>query len=470
MRYAAPTAVLFLFLTLGATSPAHADPPTVGALRGALVDAIARLDTALSNATNNVKAAGNSVEANARGVVSDIDARLGNKLNLTFDRLDDSERKIFENAQEVVGQVNAAATGIIGKTESAARRILGDADIVAYNALYSLPCRSQVPRLVYSTPETLFEGGSVPEITLRGNFLAFGHEPQVLVDGKQATLLARSANQLRVRIPDGVVSDLQTAHSVSVKFEPEQQSKSCLLWGLVPWSRTKPLGYNLSASVLLQPKTRVRVDGSVTPVVLTRQTLDEGHHLDRHDDNCDANFAVDQTWCLPDGWTFVTPGAYQLTETSANHNCGSGLTGDHIAGDHCVFVGAQVHGCGYNWAPIFHTKLDCRGSGWVVYDVTLHGQRQVPAEGTTAPVQAQDFVPQRTNFLLHYNGDLSGKTVANWRYQARLDFFRGASPAPIRTIEVSNADPVTGGVASHLENGALALDLSQAIAGLFEQP
>ncbi|HEV8631842.1 MAG TPA: hypothetical protein VGV61_16120 [Thermoanaerobaculia bacterium] len=470
MRYATPAAVFCLFLTLGGAKPAHADPLTVGALRGALVDAIARLDTALSNATNNVKAAGNSVEANARGVVSDIDARLGSKLNLTFDRLDDSEKKIFENAQAVVGQVNSAATNIIGKTENAARRILGDADIVAYNALYSLPCRSQVPRVVYSTPEALFEGRSVPEITLRGNYLAIGQEPKVLVDGKPATLLARSANQMRVGVPKSVMNGLQAAHSVSVRFEPEQQSKSCYLFGLVPWSRVKPLGHALTASVLLQPKTRVRVDGSVTPVVLTRQTLDEGHHLDRHDDNCDAHFAVDQTWCLPDGWTFVTPGAYHLTETSANHNCGSGLTGDHVAGDHCVFVGAQVNGCGYNRDPIFHTQLDCRGSGWVVYDVTLHGERSVPADGTAAPVKAQDFVPQRTNFLLHYGGDLAGQTVAGWRYQAKLDFFRGANLAPIRTIEVSDVDPTTGGVSSHLDNGALALDLSQAIEALFEQP
>jgi hypothetical protein len=442
----------------------------VGYLRGALIGAIARLDAALTNTTNNVKAAGNSVEANARGVVSDIDARLGNKLNFTFDRLDDSEKKVFENAQEVVAQVNAAATGIIGQTEAAARRILGDADIVAYNALYSLPCRSQVPRVVYTTPETLFEGRSVPEITLRGNFLAFGHEPRVLVDGKQATLLARAANQMRVSVPASLLSGLHTAHSVSVRFEPEQQSKSCLLWGLVPWSRVKPLGHELTSSVLLQPKTRVRVNGKLTPVVLTRQTLDEPHHLDRHDDNCDANFAVDQTWCLPDGWTFVTPGSYQLTETSANHNCGSGLTGDHLAGDHCVFVGAQVHGCGYNRDPFFHTQLDCRGSGWVVYDITLHGERQVPTDGAAAPFMAQDFVPQRTNFLLHYAGNLNGQTVSDWRYQARLDFFRGANPTPIRTIEVSSVDPVTGGVSSHLENGALSLDLSQAVSTLFEQP
>ncbi len=470
MRYSRPIAVLCLFLAFSGAKPAHADPLTVGVLRGMLVNAIARLDTALSNLSNNVKAAGNSVEANARGVVSDIDARLGNKLNLTFDRLDDSEKKIFENAQEVVGQVNAAAANIIGATESAARRILGDADIVAYNALYSLPCRSQVPRLVYSIPETLFEGRSLPEITLRGNFLAFGDEPRVLVDGKPATLLARSANQMRVGVPTGVLNGLQAAHSVSVRFEPDQQSKSCPLWGLIPWSQVKPLGHDLTASVILQPKTRVKINGSATPVVLTRQTIDEGHHLDRHDDNCDANFAVDQTWCLPDGWTFVTPGAYQLTETSANHNCGSGLTGDHIAGDHCVFVGALVHGCGYDRDPFFHTQLGCRGSGWVVYDVVLHGERRFPADGTTAWVTVQDFVPQRTNFLLRYGGDLNGQAVSGWRYQARLDFFRGTNPAPIRTIEVSNIDPVTGGVSSRLENGMLALDLSQAIDALFQQP
>lgn len=470
MHHATPAVALCLVLTLGGARSAHADPLTVGALRAALVDAIAQLDTALSNATNNVKAAGNSVEANARGVVSDIDTRLGNKVNLTFDRLDDSGKKIFENAQQVVGQVNAAATNIIGKTEAAARRILGDADITAYNALYSLPCRSQVPRLVYSTPEILFEGRSVPEITLRGNFLALGHEPQVLVDGKQAILVARSANAMRVAIPTGVMGGLQAAHSVSVRFRPDQQSRSCYLGGLVPWSQLKPLDHDLTASVLLQPKTLVRVTGTITPVVFTRQTLDEAHHLDRHDNNCDSNFAVDQAWCLPEGWTFVTPGAYQLSETSANHNCGSGLTGDHLAGDHCVFVGAQVRGCGYNRDPIFHTQLDCRGSGWVVYDVTLHGERKVPTDGASVPVMAQDFVPQRTNFLLHYGGNLNGQTVKDWRYQARLDFFRGTNSAPIRTVEVSSTDPVTSGVSSHLVDGALALDLNQAIDALFEQP
>ncbi len=463
------TLVLLLMATFPPPSSAAvpAGALTVGIARQALIDAIGRLDTVLTNTTGNIKAIGNSLEANARGVVSDIDTRLGNKLDYTFDRLDKTERQLMEDAQALVGQVESSARAIVELTAAAATRVLGDADIIAYNALYSLPCRSQVPRIVYLTPEVLHEAYTVPEIALRGNFLDLGPEPKVTVDGKQAAVLGRSANAMRLSLPSTVVTGVKRSHSVSIRFRPTQVEKSCYLWGLIPWSTEKPLSRDLTASALLHPKTTTRIKATVTPVVTRHETMSVPYELDDGTGNdCDRHFDATRTFCLPDAWggRLVPAGAYSGPGIHSQ-NCDSGVQSVSLAGDRCIKVEAKIGGCGYN--VNFLGIKDCKGRGWLHYSGKLNGERDVPIDGAPGDISADGVIPVRTNFLLPYKGNLDGQTPSKWRYSARVDFFRGDPQQPIRTLEISDIDPTVGGIVSRMDNATLAVDLSQVVPGLF---
>ena len=109
IRRAFVAALITFFVCL---TPAHAQGvATVAGLRQALVDAIDRLDTALSNQAGNVKSVGESLTANARSLLSDIDSRLGDKLKYTFQQLDDSEKKLFGDAFKKVNYVECSPNG-----------------------------------------------------------------------------------------------------------------------------------------------------------------------------------------------------------------------------------------------------------------------------------------------------------------------------------------------------------------------
>lgn len=469
MRRVMAVSTLFALLlpTLAVPAPAAAAALTVMAVRQALVSAIGRLDTALANAADNVKAVGNSLEGNARGVVSDIDQRLGNKLTYTFDRLDKTERQLMEDAEALVGQLDSSTRAVIELSAAEASRVLGDADIVAYNALYSLPCRSQTPRIVYVTPEVVYEAYTVPEIALRGNFLDLGPEPRVTVGGRPATVLARSANALRLTLPKAVAQGVRSSHSVSVRFRPTALEKSCHLWGLIPWSRSRELDRDLSASVLLQPRTTARVTAKVTPLVTRRETLSTTYELnDGTGDDCGRNFDATKVWCLPDAWGGrLVSGAPYSNPGIHSQNCNSGVTATSLAGDRCVKVEARIGGCGWNEFP-FGIR-ECKGRGWLHYSITLNGEREVPVDGAASELVAQGVVPVRTNFLLPYQGDLAGQVPQGWRYSARIDFYRGDPKNPIRTVDISDTDPTVGGIVSRMDNARLAIDLGQVVSSLF---
>ena len=440
---------------------------TVGAVRAALLDSIQRLDSAIQSAAQSVKGVGNSLEANARGVVSDIDTRLGAKLDYTFDRLDATEKRFMEDAQALVGQIDTAAVGIVTLTEGAARRVLGDADIVAYNALYSLPCRDQIPRVVYSTPDVVYEGYTVPEVTVHGNFLDLGSEPDVTVDGQTARLVARSANQLHVALPKVVSQNVAAPHSVAVRFRPTRRDRSCYLFGLIPWSSERPLANDLSSSVLLQPKTTVSLTSTLTPVLAQRETGTWGFGDRRGTDgNCDAHFDATLTFCIPDAWggRLVAGNPYSGPGVNSK-NCTSDIEGVDVIGDRCVRVRAHIGGCGYDHLPFGINN--CKGNGWLDYGITLNGERMVPTNGAEAQVVAEGVVPVQTNFVVPYSGDLQGQTPSAWHYRATVSFHRGDPNAPIRKVEITDTDPVVGGITSRLDNGTLAIDLAQAVAGLF---
>lgn len=463
-----PVVVAAVALLVASSPPAHAAVPallTVGMVRQALLDSIQSLDSAMQGAAQSTKAIGNSLEANARGVVADIDRRLGDRLDQTFDRLDDSEKRFMEDAQALVGQVDTAAHSLVTDTEGSARRVLGDADILAYNTLYSLPCRDQVPRVVYTTPEVVYEGYTLPEVVVHGNFLDLGAEPKVEVDGQAARVVARAANQVRVALPAKVANGVASGHSVGVRFRGTSRLRSCYLFGLIPWTR-EHADRDLAASVLLQPKTTVKVAATLVPVVSQRETASWAFGDNRGTgDNCDEHFDAAMTYCIPEGWGGrLVPGAEHSAPGVASKNCDSDIEGVDVVGDRCVRVRAHVGGCGYDQLLFVR---NCRGRGWLNYGITLNGERFVPVDGSPFQKDLAAEVPVKTNVTIPYGGDLAGQTPSKWRYQASVSFYRGSTAQPIRSVELTDTDPVVAGIASRLDEGTLAIDYAQVVSGLF---
>lgn len=458
-------AVLLFSISFAPTALA-AGPLTVGLVRQTLLDSIGKLDTTLANATGNLKAAGFSLEGNARGLISDIDARLGSKLDYTFDRLDKTERRLMEDAQTLIEKLEISAQAVIGETSKAATKIIGDADILAYNTLYSLPCRSQVPRLVYATPEILHSGYTLPEVTLRGNFLDLGAEPVVTVDGAAARVLGRTANTLHLQLPSSVFPGNRKSHSVTIKLRPTELRKRCLL-GVLPKENKQPLSRDLTMSVLLHPPTTAVISATLTPIVGRLETISTPYELNVGTGNdCDGNFDATRTFCLPDGWggRLVIGNPYSGPHVRSANGKG-GIQSTNLAGDRCIRIEARVIGNGYD---NYYLVKDCKGRGWLHYSGDLHGEREIQVDGPASLSTAEGVIPVRTNFILPYQGDLGPLKASEWRYSARLDLYRGDA-VPIRTIEVSNVDPNVAGLTSRMESAALHIDLGALVAHIFEE-
>lgn len=192
--------VALLALLMCFSVPAWAQALTVLAAKSALEGAIAELRKALADTTNDLRSLGNSLQANAQNVVLDVDRTLGSKINLTFDRLDATELRLMEDVQALTKQVQTATSQIVSKAGDEARKTIVEADIAAYNASYSLPCRSAPPRVVASFPARLTARRSAAVLRLKGNFLRQGNV-SITVNDRPARVVERLDTSLTIELP-----------------------------------------------------------------------------------------------------------------------------------------------------------------------------------------------------------------------------------------------------------------------------
>ncbi|MCZ7650198.1 MAG: hypothetical protein M5U13_03125 [Thermoanaerobaculia bacterium] len=257
-----PLALALLLLGLAAL-PAAALPArttagpaaTIGAVRRSLLDAIERLQAAPGARSAQVQSAGDSLVANTRAVLEEVETRLAGRFEQGIDRLDATERRLVTSAEELATQLDSASSALAGLSAADAHRLLGDADILAHDTVHALPCRSQRPRVVYVTPEELHVGAEPAEIRIRGNYLAFGAEPEIRVEGQPALLIARRDHELHVQLPPALFRCLEAPRSVTVRFRPTARSRACYLWGLLPWSSLVAAEQELAVTVVLRPHT-----------------------------------------------------------------------------------------------------------------------------------------------------------------------------------------------------------------------
>lgn len=457
--------VVALCLILAAPPAAHAqgtEALTVGAVKNLLDGALDDLDAQLDKASADLRSVGESFEKNARGVLADIDERLGDKLEYTLDRLEGQEQRLFESAQALAYQAQKAAEQIAAGAGEEARRTLFEGDIVAYNTSYNLPCRSHRPRLVYAQPAELVVGRDRPEVTLRGNYLNYGPRPDVRVAGRMARVIARTQEQITVEIPDAVLAGADRERSVPVSVKTGEVLRELTWFGLRCSETERAALRAQSLPVVLKPRDQVKVTAQLTPQVGTpeRRTFNFSFSEDTGNSCSDRTRNHDRTWCVPDGqgWRLETFGGPSVS----SRNCGSRISETRQVGDKCVFVGGRVRGCGYQ-NLVFGRA--CNGRGWLRYTMSIQAVRIQDA--TDGPAErfesaSEDDAEQR-NFLFTYGGTIAdGHEITGWSYEADVVIWEAGRK---RRIVVSDVNPNVEGVVSRVdETGRLDVDVSAALA------
>lgn len=426
----------------------------VAAARSALVDAVERLDTALSNQAGNVQSLGESLKGDATALLSDFDARLQGKLQYTFSQLTQQEQQVFNDSQALADKIDAATQALTSKTQVGVRQSLGEADILAYNALYSLPCRSQIPRIVYANPERV-AANDLHEAAFRGNFLSIGDPLSVTVDGVPAGILSRSANEMRISIPEVVFKNLEHERSVSIEI-PTSQTNRTNLW-VTCWESVGK-GPRLLTSVRVVPGTRVDIRTRISAVAeLPSESFDVPYGDDENNDDCNANYNATKQFSVPEDAKLTGFSQPALSCT----RCGSGVNNVRQIGDKAIVVDAHFQACGTDCVNLGFTKVcNCKGRGCLKYSGQLHavrsGTKQLDAQATTMTVQG---LFQRS-FIVAYEKPIppDAKNI-KWLYEAEVTETTGSS---VRRYIVSDSSPIASGIMSRIgSDGKLNLEVSQ---------
>lgn len=434
---------------------AQVAPLTVGAVSAALQDALAGFNLAIATAGAETRSTGASLAGNAQNVITDIDRQLGNRLTTSIDQLSGVERQLAEDAILLTRQVKAAGVAVVTLTADEARRTMAEADITAYNASYSLPCRSLTPRIVYSLPREIRRGKGPAEIHLKGNFLDVGKMPLVTVDGVAATIVGRNRNELTVRVPEKVMGSIVNPRSVQVAAHLEENRRTNF-W-LFCSEKIVAMPAPLTDAQLLRPELGYKVSLQVGGVFDALEPLSTTTNYSRTDNNHEASFDDNHQVCLPADYVLNPAKPPVLTIKSAN--CNSSVGTPTIAGERCVVVPAHLGGCGV--VKQFGIIIDHKGRGWFDYDVTLNGVKKVPA---TIAVQQFDMVSpdgaQRSFSAAHSE---ASKNLLNprWQYAATVQVTEGTQL--VRTIVAGSGNPNPDGVTTRIKDGVAFVEIADTI-------
>ncbi len=451
MKRVVPWVMAILF---GLPMLAHAQAAALTgmAVKGALEGALASFQQAMLSATQDLQSLGNSLQSNAQNVILDIDRTLGSKINLTFDRLDASELRFISDAQALTRQVNDATSKLIAKAGDEARTTIVAADIAAYNASYSLPCRDATPRVLATFPARLIAKKSTPVIEMRGNFLRQG-DLKVFINDRPAKLVERIDTSMKVEIPatviDSVVDD-EILASVSVDGL-EKINRNPRVWGLFGCGEKRSIvSEKPLALTVVEPPFHYTFDGSAMyEHTASRDVPEATQQFSRTgNDRCDDSSRADQQWCVSTG----TLAAANVSNVGAN--CSSGWEGTVPSGDRCVLARGFVGGCGANRGP-FNTWLGCRGRGWLNYQIQLIRRETYQSNSATTLI-TKTGAPNTASFTFDVPVP-AGLINPQPRYSVTARLMQGKKI--IQEMAVSHAAPNSGTITSRLSGGVLGIDV-----------
>lgn len=451
----AVTVVIFCLFVMPSTVQSQA--LTVLAVKSALESALEGFRDAASQLTHDMQSLGNSLQANAQNVIRDLDDLLEDNIELTFEELDDFELRLVEDAQNLTALVERSTLLVLEEAGNQARQTIVEADILAYNTSYSLPCRSSVPRVLSSSPETIELPSEATTVRLQGNFLRQGGDIRVSFDGEEARVVERLDTAISAEIPESLRSStLETTRIVSVSVDGLTAINRSLrlggaLWGIFGCSeRETEVEVEPLAALTGMPTITYNVSGSLITTHLVETVSGEAPQRFENTGNnrCDDYYRVDRQWCLAGEGSIA-----DVQVTDRDFNCRSSFEGVTPSGDRCVLVRATVGGCGADRGP-FNTWLGCRGRGWGKYTIQLFRRSDTREVAGTNPISV-DGVPGQRTFSFDFP---AGGRGTEWQYQLQIDQMRGTTL--IERLELSHANPNAGVVSTRSADGTLSVEIA----------
>lgn len=447
------TASVLLSQSVGAQGGTASTFLTIGAIRQGLNETLTGLQSATVTAGSEGKSLGNSLQANIQNVIADIDARFGKRLDYTFERLDGAERQFATDARDLIYRSRAATTALKDVIGDESRQTIGEADIAAYNTSYSLPCRTQSPRVVYWTPTRAIAKGEEIVVSVHGNYLNFGANAKILVDGKPSTAVTRNDRVISVKLPREVIQKVTDTSSIPIVIsglERRVLEPRFMSW-LSGCSEKLESTQSSSVTIVLQPRFNYRIQAEVwanykewsAPAVQQRD------HFYRSSDNCDHDENVSFTACVPPESMRVVEGRY-----SVNNKSGPSAFGPAVAsGSNCILFNGRLKGSGYNW---FLGTRNCQGSAWLDVNWEVVAQRQDSKE--TVRLRSNDVLPIGQYSHAVNNAQSPIGEDWQWRYVVRIDQMRGSQVLATETLTDGRLDNGNGWI-SAMKDGVLTVSL-----------
>lgn len=436
---------------LGTTpAAAQAGLVTVGAVSAALSSALDQFKAAIAQAGDELRGLGNSLQANAQNVLQDMNKIMKDRMDQAVGSLDAQERRIVEDAEALTRQVQKATDALLRRAGDEARQTIVEADISAYDALFSLPCRDLRPRIVAAFPGEIVASQGQPVMTLRGNYLAQGGALTASVDGKVARVVERLDHSIKIELPETIAPPtLSGVRTASVQVAGLAVLDRTLWFGLVRREKSVPQA-PVAAAITIRPQVKWSVSGRIRSTHLVESSRPEPvRKFSRTgNDHCDDSFDVGTQYCATDENAVRTTGT--LSVTSAN--CGSNAGAVQPSGPRCVLVPGHVQGCGADRGP-FNTWLGCKGRGWLNYDLTLIVTTKSRVEAGSTNIEVAPSVTDRSwSFSFPPAGD-----QAQYEYEATIQKTQGDEV--LNRWTVSGANPNAGPIKSRVADRALAVEL-----------
>lgn len=432
----------------GIRSAQHlADPVTAALMLKALSDALQGLQNVLTSATGDVQAVGNSLEANGHPLLADADARYKDNLDLTYEKLNKEQREIWNAATALTDRVHLATQQLTAQALDSAKVTMWEGDIVAYDTIKELMCRTRDSRALYVssfsavTPLALRLGLDPPAVRVRGNFLNF-RDPRATIDGVPASVKALSVNEVDLEIPEVVLTTIQTGGAKPVTVAITPTSCQPRWFRRSKYFRATPQ----SVALLVKPPVTADIDAAIEPTGEVPTPAWWPADFYRSDENCDAHYRVDQVFTLPPDPDFKLinePYPWRINVTTAN--CGSGIEPIQRRGDNAILVPGHLDGCGYGPWPI----KDCHGRGWLGYHVEMHYNGFVRQ---LLPVERWSNTTTYGDFDVKYAQQIpNGTRRVRWNYVVRVTLHEGPTSHVVTlTNDVQNSE----GIETHFDEGA----------------
>ncbi len=448
IKLIAGCAIICVSLCNSLPSKSQSYTVTILAVQKALEETLSKFNSTLNTAGNEVRSSGASLASNAQNLLTDLNSQLGGRLRDSIDELKGAQRQLANDAIEVTNRLNQATIAILTRSGEEARATIAEADIVAYNASYSLPCRNLTPRIVYVSPSFIRVGSGNTEVHLRGNFLDLGQEPAATVEGVPARIISRSRNEIVLELPLGVLAGISTPRSLAIKLNLKEEERNNL-W---LYCRDKLIDITLSTAMLTRPALSFQVTGVVNGSYQTTQDWTRTFNYSRSDNDCGASFDDNQQFCAPEGYHLKANSVASIHKVSAN--CNSSIGDPQIAGARCVEVRAHLGGCGYDNLLV---AKNCKGRGFFEYNVTVNAENFVPSNIPDFKFDMTSRDATQKSFQAAHPDAPKNFPNAVWRYSIQAVVSEGGRQ--IKTVSAGDGNPNPDGVTTRVSAGVVYINI-----------